>query len=185
MSDYRVKVSVRNARLMRAFESIGHTPSSFARTYGFSPSEVCALAALKIRPVLANGLWRKCVMRLCEVANLMPCDLFTERQMEGLRVSTSERDVDEEALEAIAPPDPEQFAITSDLARMANAAIDTLPPRHAAVFREWVDGATLDEIAAAHGVTRERARQIAHKAQSKVRRTLTLKGVKSFEGVDA
>lgn len=181
MSDYRIKVSVRNARLMRAFESIGHTPSSFAKEHGFQPSEVCALAALKIPPVYANGLWRKCVMRLCELTNTMPGDLFTERQMAGLRVSSSEREVDEDAMESISAIDPERLAITNDLARMANEIIDTLSPRSADVFRQWCDGATFDEIGEQHGVTRERVRQIALKAQREVRKAMERKGVKSFE----
>jgi hypothetical protein len=171
LSDYRVKVTVRNARLMRAFESIGHSPSGFAKAYGFNATHVCALAALKIKPVGARGMWHPFVMKLCELTNLMPDELFTERQMEGLRASTTVREVDEEAIEALMAPttDPEALAITSNLADIANEVIDTLSPRSAHALRLWAGGATFQEIGDEIGpVGKQRALQIVEKARLKV-----------------
>jgi DNA-binding CsgD family transcriptional regulator len=184
VSDYRVKVSVRNGRLMRAFESIGHTPSSFANAYGFKPSETCALAALKLKPVLSTGMWRKSVMKLCEITRTMPSDLFTTRQMEGLRANSAQRDVDEDTIIAMLEPPAsmEQLAITNDLAAVANEIIDSrLSLRSAKALRLHVEGATFEEIGQELGVTRERVRQIVMKAQRLTRAALRKRGIKSFE----
>jgi hypothetical protein len=182
-ADYRVKVTVRNARIMRALESIGHNPSSFARAYGFYAKETCAIAALRIKPVLANGNWRASVMKLCEITGKMPSELFTDRQMNGLRANSSERDVGEDAIVAMLEPpaSPEQLAITSDMARIANEVIDGISPRAATAFRLHADGATYEEIGAEiGGVSRERARQLVMKAQRHVRERLANRGIKSL-----
>jgi RNA polymerase sigma factor (sigma-70 family) len=184
VSDYRVKVAVRNARLMRAFESIGHTPTSFAHKYGFQASETCALAALRCKPVLSTGMWRASVMKLCELTRTMPSELFTARQMEGLRANSAQRDVDEDTLVAMLEPPAsmEQLAITNDLAALANEVIDSRLSRRAAkALRLSIDGATFEEIGQELGVTRERARQIVEKARRETRVALRKRGIRSFE----
>lgn len=182
MTDYRVKISVRNARFMRALESLGHTPCSFAGEYGFTPSEICALAAMKIKPTLKSGMWRKSVMKLCDLARVMPDSLFSARQMEGLRTSVAVREVDEEAIEAMmfAAPDPEALAITNNLAGIADAVLDSIDLRSSKAFRMHVDGATLEEIGNELGVNRERARQIVERTRRKVLAAMKRKGVSSF-----
>jgi hypothetical protein len=185
MTDYRVKVSVRNARFMRALESVGHNPSSFAKANGLSVGEMCALAALKIKPIRSDGMWRTSVMRLCEAANLVPEDLFTERQMQGMSKSAVSREVGEADIESVLiapPPDSEHLAITSDIYDRTHSAIDEMAevmPRRAKAIRMWMDNATLEEIGDELGVTLHRADQIVGKAQADLGKRLRKAGIRS------
>jgi RNA polymerase sigma factor (sigma-70 family) len=184
MSDYRVTVKVRNARMLRAIERLGYTPSGFAAAHGFSPTIVCALVAMKIRPTLRNGDWRREVIALCEAANCTPQDLFTERQMDRLERNTVEREVDEAALIALTghTATSEDAALISDARRLLESAISGLNERYAYVVRERAAGADLGEVGAELGVSKERIRQMEAKAHRKLREWLS-RHHESFAGL--
>ena len=82
-------------------------------------------------------------------------------------------DADGEALHAIADLEaacPARSAESDDTHASVRAALDRLAPRHAHVLRRYyLDDATLDDIAAELGVSRERARQIREAAEQKLR----------------
>ena len=172
MSDYRVKVTVRNARLLRAIESLGHTPSSFANANGFQPGELCGLVAMTRRPLLRNGDFRACVLALCEQANVMPCDLFNARQLEGIDVNSAEIEVSSRELSAYAPAEienPEDGYMRQEIAARVSGLLSRLPERAQLAMRMHADGATLDEIGAEIGASRERARQLIEKSKRRIR----------------
>ncbi len=82
-------------------------------------------------------------------------------------------DADGEALHAIVDAGaacPARSAESDDAHASVRAALDRLAPRHARVLRRYyLDDATLDDIAAELGVSRERARQIREAAEQKLR----------------
>lgn len=175
MSDYRVTVRVRNARLLRALEAIGHNPSSFAKAHGFSATEVCALAAMKLRPQDRNGDWRPVVVAICEATNTMPVELFNGRQLRGIDRNVVERELDEAALVALTghTASSEDHALTADARRLLGEALSHLPDRLKTVVQMRAQDMTLEEVARElGGLSRERIRQMEARAHREMRQRL-------------
>ena len=174
MTDYRVTIKVRNARVLRALERIGHTASSFAREHGFQPTVMCEIAAMKRSPVYRNGQWRREIMALCDAANVLPSDLFTDRQLSALDRNVVEREMDEAALVALTghTTDSEDSALLADAKRLLSDAMATLPERVRRVLELRASGGTLEDCVAEMGTTRERMRQIEAKGLRDLRRRL-------------
>lgn len=170
MSDYRVTIKVRNARMLRAIEGIGHTVSSFAKAHGLWPNAVYGLVAMTISPVDRNGQWRPAVMALCEQANILPQDLFTPRQMAAIERNTVERELDEAALEALTghTATSEDHALIADARRLLAKAVSELTPREQLVLQRRMEDVNLREVGVEMGVVPERVRQIEAKAHRKL-----------------
>ncbi|MBM3854009.1 MAG: sigma-70 family RNA polymerase sigma factor [Verrucomicrobia bacterium] len=118
------------------------------------------------------------VPTLGEVAALTGFPRETVAQLEQLAsaarvISVDATDEDGECLHAI--PDasaagPAGAAESDDLHASIRAALDRLAPRYAQVLRRYyLDEATLEDIAAELGVSKERVRQIREKAEQKLR----------------
>lgn len=79
MSDYRVKVTVRNDRLLRAIESKGYVAGQkFAEAVGVSYVTINDLVSLKQSAIGRDGELRPAVEKLCAFLGAMPSELFTE-----------------------------------------------------------------------------------------------------------
>ena len=174
MSDYRVTIKVRNARLLRALESIGHNASSFANAHGFQPTVLCELVAMKRSPLDRRGCWRREIMALCDAAKVSPSDLFTEKQLGKLARNTVERELDEAALVALTghTTTSEDSALIADAKRILGDAMARLPERSRRVLEMRFDGEPLESCAREFGVTRERVRQIEAKGIRTLRQML-------------
>lgn len=118
------------------------------------------------------------VPTLEEVAALTGFSRDTVAQLEQLAsaahvVSVDATDENGECLCAIPDANAAGPAVTAesdDLHASIRAALDRLAPRHALVLRRYyLDEATLEDIAAELGVSKERARQIREKAEQKLR----------------
>lgn len=87
--------------------------------------------------------------------------------------SVDETDADGEQLHSLIDNDatcPARSAETVDTYASLHAVLDQLPPNQARVIRRYyLEDATLDEIAAELGVSKERVRQIREAAEKKVR----------------
>ncbi|MBL9202155.1 MAG: sigma-70 family RNA polymerase sigma factor [Opitutaceae bacterium] len=113
-----------------------------------------------------------------EIAALTGLAVDAVAQLEQLAAaaqaaSLDATDADGEALHAIADLEaacPARSAESDDAHASVRAALDRLAPRHAHVLRRYyLDDATLDDIAAELGVSRERARQLREAAEQKLR----------------
>jgi len=176
MSDYRVKVTVRNARLLRAIEAAGHKPGEiFARAAGVSYVTVLLpYLNLTRSPIDENGLVRECAWDLCDFLGASPSDLWADSQLEPLQKNYSSTDLDAYELEALilgrATDDPMEIASNSEMARILGDALNTLTPREAQALQEiHLKEKTLSEVGAVLDVSRERVRQIEAKAMRKLR----------------
>lgn len=87
--------------------------------------------------------------------------------------SADETDADGEQLHTLVDADavcPARSAESVDSHASVRAALDRLAPNHARVLRRYyLEDATLDEIAAELGVSKERVRQIREAAEKKLR----------------
>lgn len=100
MSDYRVKVSVSNARIRRAMEAAGYTSVlQMCRVKNLPINDTFDLVNMKASPLTKKGEWRLCVLKLADALYSLPDDLFSEQQkVVVLKTSTGTKDVTEAEL---------------------------------------------------------------------------------------
>lgn len=180
MTDYRVQIKVRNARLLRAIERAGHQPGQiFAREVGISyTGHLLPYLNLKRTPFDENGDLRPCAEMLCVFLNRLPDELWSEEQRYPLLTNVAEIELSAASVhELLASPsgcaDPLSLLEKKQAAQAVDALLDTLTPREAEVMRlrHGIDGEpmNLEEMAKAKGCSRERIRQIEAKALRKLR----------------
>ena len=180
MTDYRVQIKVRNARLLRAIERAGHQPGQiFAREVGISYTvHLLPYLNLKRTPFDENGDLRPCAEMLCVFLNRLPDELWSEEQRYPLLTNAAEIELSAASVhELLASPsdcaDPLSLLEKKQAAQAVDALLDTLTPREAEVLRlrHGIDGEpmNLEEMAKAKGCSRERIRQIEAKALRKLR----------------
>lgn len=177
MTDYRVRISVRNARLLRAIERAGHRPGAqFADAVGISYT-VALLPYLNLTrsPLNREGLLRECAWALCDYLGASPSDLWSDEQLRPLKRNHSTFEIDAERVQALVSHrdldgDPVRFACRVQVTRLLQGAMDRLTTREATVIQgRFFEDLTLDEIGEQLGVTRERVRQTELKALRKLR----------------
>lgn len=166
MTDFAVKISVRNARLLRAMKAAGYaTQSDLARAMGRHQSHVNALFTFRASPLLASGEWSETAMDISSMLRVEPEDLWPE-QMKRVRMAKNSCEVlmsSDEVRELEAPRKTEIDKVA------LNRLLATLPSRERKVLelRYGLAGdgdLTLEEVAKEFGVTRERIRQHEVKA---------------------
>jgi RNA polymerase sigma factor (sigma-70 family) len=188
VSDYRVKISVSNARIRRAMEAAGY-PSvlQMCREKNLPIGATFDLINMKASPLNQKGEWRKCVLQLCDALYALPNDLFSERQkVLVLTTSTGTKDVTESELVGLAGgelwndrlEDMRDNAGIREIAQeetenvLNKAMAAVLTPRERMVLSErfGLNGEvrSLDDIGLDLGVSQERVRQLEHKAIRKL-----------------
>lgn len=189
MSDYRVKITVSNARIRKAMEAAGFTSVlQMCRVKNLPIGDTFDLVNMKASPLNKKGEWRSCVLKLADALYSLPDDLFSEQQkVLTLKTSTGTKDVTEAELVRIS----EQYVWDNRLEDMQdnegvrqiaqeqvedliNQVMDTkLTLQEKRVldmrFGMYGEAKTLDEIGKELDVSRERVRQVEAKALRKLR----------------
>lgn len=167
MTDFSVKITVRNARILRAMRAAGYTSQAdLARAMGKkSCSIVNGFAAFRVSPLLSDGSWSEMAMDLSSMLHVEPEELWPEA-LRSIRWNRNSREVllgSDEASQIEAPR-------TAEVDKVAlSKLLSVLPARQRQVIdaRFGLDGQgerTLEEVAKEMGVTRERIRQREAKA---------------------
>lgn len=179
MKDYRIKVTIRNDRLLSAIESMGH-PSvlSFCKKYNLPYSSTNEIISGK-RPALKNnGSLSKQCEDLLNLLGISVEEAFTERQMEGFSKTTFETKVEEKQLLKLINPAKNQEikAIESDVtSKIGEIMSNCLSPREEKIIRMRYGinpdkhCYTYEEIGLEFQITRERVRQMELRALQKFR----------------
>lgn len=203
--DYRLKVSLRNAKFLRVVEGKGFKSLSDAcRKLGLSISDygdLAAIVALARSPLsrTSNAEFRPVVLRFCAAINVDPWDLFSVDQVlmefDGKSKSKS---VDTSAAECLSLVQAGRFLVANENAdgqlmleeknRIVNDVLKTCTPKEEEVIHarfgigrstsESLDEKELTEIAHTHNVSCERIRQIESKALRKLREPSRAKRLK-------
>lgn len=164
MTDYSVKISVRNGRILRRMREAGvKNQAQLARLAGVNVNRICELVNLRAAPMLKDGTWAHGIENIAAVLRCDPEDLFSDAQRAmALPKNTVEVEMDEARVARLASPDAER---DTWLRIEARRMLDTLPPREReALERTVMQGETLEEVAADFGVGKERIRQLQCKA---------------------
>ena len=179
MKDYRIKITIRNDRLLSAIEGMGHSSvMSFCKKYSLPYVQTAGTVSGKIPPLKDDGDLTKICENLLSILGLDKEEAFTERQMEGFSRTSFETKMEEKQLVKLIDPvkNLEIRAIESDVSsKITEIMSNCLSPREEKVIRMRYGinpekhCYTLEEIALKFQVTRERIRQIETRSLNKFR----------------
>ena len=199
MSDYRINVKVRNARLLRAIEDAGYTTGGkFADIVGISyQGWLFRYVNLAISPYDKAGNLRPSAEKLCVFLNKGPDELWSEEQLEPIITNKSERDVSAYQLSQLMYDresnisNPELLIEQKENIGELDEILETLNPREQEILRlhHGIDCEphTLSAIGRKFNLSIERIRQIECRALRRLRhpdRSNKLRSIASSLNID-
>jgi len=194
MSEFRVDLKVRNNLLLSAIERAGYkNVAQFCKAAGVSNSAVGRLLNLKESPLMKDGNFSTLALRLMEFLGELPEDLWSEEQM-IMELDTNKAHVllDKESLAlvmdrvatgALAFDTPEEVRGKQDINRNLDSLLNCIPPKYKQVLLMRSQDMTLEAIAQAMNLTRERIRQLEAKGFRLMRSYAKLRPELGFERV--
>ena len=171
--DYRVKITIRNNRLLKAMEEQGY-PSvmQFCKQNGLTYQYINEVVSGKCKPLNEKGFLKQSVVEMLDKLNLTVDEAFTERQLKGFRKRLFEIQMTEAEALQIANPikTTEKIAMEGDVIRkLKQIIVERCSPRQQqAIQYRFFENFTLEQIAQMMGITRERVRQIILKGLDKI-----------------
>jgi len=118
VKDYRVKITIRNDRLLNAIENKG-IPSvrQFCQLYKLNYNLVVQIISGKVKPLNDLGRPIRLVEQIIDILDIPLEDAFTERQLKGFAKTNYEISVAEKELKQLVNPvkNQEQRLIESDV----------------------------------------------------------------------
>ena len=177
MNDYRVKITIRNERLLAAMEGMGYkSVAEFSRSQGLNGVKVNEIISGKIPPLDREGNPKELTKEILEILNLTIEKAFTEKQLKGFKKHTFEVKIEEEKLLQIISPAKNQEikVIEQEVKSKLSEILSTLTPREEKILRMRFGigmdtDHTLEEVGRKFFVTRERIREIEGKALRKLK----------------
>jgi RNA polymerase sigma factor (sigma-70 family) len=181
MTDYQIKVTVRNNIILQYIENMGFPSiSSFATEYNLSATCVRSLINFADSPLTSSGEFRSLVYKLAEIFQVNPENLFTEKQLSLLKKNiksifvVSEENMQSKlnAVNSIEKLE-HQRENEQNKTKLLEAIDKSLTPREILIIKSrfGLEGETLtlEDISKLIGVNRERVRQLEAKALRKLR----------------
>jgi RNA polymerase sigma factor (sigma-70 family) len=178
MKDYRIKITIRNDRLLNAIEDKG-IPSvkQFCTLYQLNYNSIVKIISGKIKPLNNLGKPIRLVEQIIDILDISLEDAFTERQLKGFAKTNYEISVAEKELKQLVNPvkNQEQKIIEQDVKlKILEAFSKRLSPREEKLIRlKYGFGDekehTLYELSSKFKISVERVRQILAKAQRKMK----------------
>jgi len=183
---YRIRVSVRNNKPLKAIEKNGYkSVAEFERDAGVKMGRMNNLVSMREAPLTQHGEFSSLAQIAMEMLGAAPTDLWTAEQLTlELKRNSGERAVDATAVhellssnyEAMTLPSPEDALLEVEKVAVIDQALSRLTPTEQRVMRmRYQQDATLAQCAEAFKVTGERIRQVEQKALRKLRNTPVLK----------
>ncbi len=187
MKDYRIKVTIRNDRLLSTMEEAGYiSVAQFTKAHGLDYQRTSEIFNGKLKPVNKKGELTPLTKEILAILDLSVQKAFTERQLKGFLQTTFEKRVKEKDLIKIASPvkNHELLMMEKDVDKILNEILSELPPRYEAITR-YINGIgieaahTLTETALKYSLSLERTRQIYKKALLKLSQAKNLEKLKN------
>jgi RNA polymerase sigma factor (sigma-70 family) len=178
MSDYRVKITIRNDRLLKAIEDAGYKSSrEFAIHNAINYERVGRLIRGSEKPIDKYGNITKNCSEILSLLNKTLKECFTERQLEGFKKNTFETKVAEEQLmQLVNPVKSHELKIIEQDVQFSLSEIFSkyLTPREEKILRMRFGiglntDHTYEEISLDCQISKERVRQIEQRAIRKLK----------------
>ena len=178
MSDYRVKITIRNDRILSKIEELGfQSVMQFCKHTGMAYTYINNVINGKISPLREKGELRDVVKILLENLDMEVEDAFTERQLQGFAKNSFETKVKEKQLLQMINPvkNHESRMIEKDVKKSLNDILhEYLNPREINILlrRYGFTGegkVPYSEIGLPFNITTERVRQIELRAINKLK----------------
>lgn len=171
--DYRVKITIRNNRILTRMEEKGYpTMTSFSKALGVSQNQIQGVISGKIKPISKKGTVISPVQTMLDALDLSLEDAFTERQLEGFNKNSFEVKMDENQMHSITSPvkNTELLAMEQNVhSTLKNLMIKILRPRENMLIEKfYFQNKSTKELAGELNLTRTRVDQIIKKALFKL-----------------
>jgi len=172
--DYRVKINIRNNRLLRAMEEKGYRSArQFCMGTGLNYSWLISLISGKIKPLRDNGTLSPHTIDLLSQLDLNLEDAFTERQLQGFKKHSFQMDMSESQMASISSlptKNAELFLMEKDVSRVLSSIMaETLNPREEMIIRGfYFENKNTEDLAKEFSITRSRVDQIIKKGLFKI-----------------
>ena len=175
MSDYRIRVSIRNNRLLKAMEAKGFkSAAQFERSYGLRKYAMISLVNGSRPPLNKNGEITPFVKEILDILEINITDAFTEKQLQGFKKNTFTIEAKESQLMQLtsARKPLEMNLIESDVNKLVKNLLSTLPERYQiAIQMNLFENKPLKDVADILKVSRARAQQIVLKGINRLKTT--------------
>ena len=191
MSDYRVKINIRNNRILSTMEEQGYVNpntikngnkgkasiATFSRAFNLDHQRVGKIISGKIKPIGEKGEILPLTRKILDALNLTIDEAFTKIQLKGFKRHSFTTKANEAQLLKLTNPvkNQEQKLIER---QVRHALLDTLqkyltPREEEIIIKRYGLGTTrihgLDELGEQFVISRERVRQIEKKAIKKLK----------------
>jgi len=185
--DYRLKVTIRNDRLLTAMENMGfESVAQFTQTQGLNYQRTGEIFNGKLKPLNKKGDLIPLAKEILSILNLETDEAFTERQLKGFVKTSFEKRIKEKDLLKLADPikNHEFLLMEKDVNKILSEMLSELPPRYEKVVR-MINGLggqptrLFGEVGLELKVTVERVRQIYLKALRKLSTPSNLEKLKN------
>jgi transcriptional regulator with XRE-family HTH domain len=182
MSDFNIKITVRNARLLRAIRGKYDSAAELARDAGVSQTQVSALVTMRAQPFRKDGSLTTAAEGIVSALGVPADDLWPQHiaRLKANRAQV-EIEMDADQFAAIASDNPEKTAIYRQaITRWSRQ----LTERERTALSIHHSGGTFDDVAKQiGGVTRERARQIILRGERRIRKLALHDGVREWSDI--
>ena len=178
MQDYRVKITIRNERLLSAIEGMGfESVAKFCAEHILDYVQTSEIIRGRLKPINENGKLNNKVENLLDILELDIKDAFTPKQLQGFRNTSYEIKVKEKELKQLVNPVKNQelkYIETEVQEKISEVLTIRLTPREEKIVRMrfgigMKTDHTLDEISQELNVSKARTGQILAKAIRKLR----------------
>jgi RNA polymerase sigma factor (sigma-70 family) len=196
MNEYRVKITVRNNLLLSAIENAGYKScAEFAKEIKSSPQHLSALVAMREAPITSDGEFSFLAKACMEALGAAPSDLWTVEQLNlKLKRSGSEKAVGKDEIDYLLDNQQPSMVLSSPEDQYQEKQrfqglkeiLETLTKKEEQVLMMRCEQEmTLEQVAEAFGVSRERIRQIEAKALRKMRHPTRANQIKKHYDLSA
>lgn len=189
MSDYQVKVVIRNNRLLKAIKAKGfNSPTDLARKYQITNSKLIGIISGKIKPLDRNGELRDYVKDLLDIIDLTVEQAFTPRQLQGFKKNRFVFEAKENDLLQIISENKKPLEISvmeKDVTALIDTYVYSLPENYRKIIKGIIyENRTLDSLGKELNISRERVRQIYRRGIIKLRTSDNFKKLVESGAID-